>query len=121
MTGGLTKQIMITAGCGCLAAGCATIASGPSKERVVSHSERRSVTPTGREPDHVRLQFRHIYGMPSTFDPELLAADEAMITPGAKVIGVFIGGEARAYPLFLLHKHQIVNHKVGGVYLSVSW
>ncbi len=121
MTGGLIKQIVITAGCGCLAAGCATLASGPSKERVVSHSERRSVTPTGSEPFHDMIQYRARDAKPAIFDPELLAADEPMIAPGTKVIGVFIGGEARAYPLFILNNHQIVNDKVGGVPLSASW
>jgi len=37
------------------------------------------------------------------------------------VIGVFLEGEARAYPVLILNNHQIVNDSVGGIPISASW
>ena len=50
-----------------------------------------------------------------------MSAEDAVIAPGTKVIGVFVGGEARAYPLYILSNHQIVNDRVGGIPISASW
>ncbi len=121
--GGVTGVLLAL--CCCLGvSGCATPA--PSRtlqpaQRMASPSAHEAVTPTGGEPFHDMIQYRAKDAKPAIFNPELLAADEAMIAPGTKVIGVFIGGEARAYPLFILNNHQIVNDKVGGVPLSASW
>jgi len=42
---------------------------------------------------------------------------------GAKdfVVGVEIGGDSRAYPVPTLSHHEIVNEKVGGVPIAVTW
>lgn len=37
------------------------------------------------------------------------------------VIGVFLNGEARAYPIRLLSLHEIVNDTVGGQPIAVTW
>lgn len=37
------------------------------------------------------------------------------------VIGVVIGGEARAYPLSILHVHEIIHDELGGVPIAVTW
>ncbi len=105
--------VLLALCCFMTVAGCSKPAS--------SLSTHEAVTPTGGEPYHDMIQYREKDAKPAIFDPELLAADEAMIAAGTKVIGVFIAGEARAYPLFILNNHQIVNDKVGGVPLSASW
>ena len=38
-----------------------------------------------------------------------------------QVIGVSIGGEHRAYPIYMLSSHEIVNDVVGGVPIAVTW
>lgn len=38
-----------------------------------------------------------------------------------EVIGVYINGEARAYPIRLLSLHEIVNDTVGGLPIAVTW
>ena len=42
---------------------------------------------------------------------------------GAKdlVVGVEIGGTSRAYPVPTLSRHEIVNDKVGGIPIAVTW
>jgi hypothetical protein len=37
------------------------------------------------------------------------------------VIGVYINGDARAYPIRMLSRHEIVNDVVGGEYIAVTW
>ncbi len=37
------------------------------------------------------------------------------------VIGMEIGGDARAYPVATLSRHEIVNDRVGGVPIAVTW
>jgi hypothetical protein len=39
----------------------------------------------------------------------------------ALVVGVEIGGDSRAYPVATLSRHEIVNDKVGGIPLAVTW
>jgi len=41
--------------------------------------------------------------------------------PEEMVIGVEFNGDARAYAVSLLSRHEIVNDTVGGIHLSVTW
>jgi hypothetical protein len=43
-----------------------------------------------------------------------MAADE-------HVLGVALGGQARAYPLGYLSAHEVVNDRVGEVPVAVTW
>lgn len=81
----------------------------------------RNRTATGGEPFHGLIQYRAKDAKQAILDPVLLDPSDAIVAAGTKVIGVFIGGEARAYPLFILNNHQVVNDQVGGTPLSASW
>lgn len=41
--------------------------------------------------------------------------------PDELVIGVEFNGDARAYSVSLLSRHEIVNDTVGGIHLAVTW
>jgi hypothetical protein len=43
------------------------------------------------------------------------------LVPGDRVIGVSIGGQARAYPLRILNWHEVVNDTLGGVPIMVTY
>ncbi len=86
-----------------------------------AHEEETALSPTGAEKYRGLIQYRGKDAKPAIFDPVLLDADDAVIAAGTKVIGVYIGGQARAYPLFMLNNHQVVNDKVAGIPLSASW
>jgi hypothetical protein len=61
-------------------------------------------------------------GIPALTDPEFLAAGDAdYMRPDDVVVGVKIGGEARAYPLRILVWHESVNDTVGGAPIAVSY
>jgi hypothetical protein len=63
-------------------------------------------------------------------EPPTLSREEAeafrlgrskLLVAGDPVIGVVVGGEARAYPIRLLDFHEVVNDTVGDLPLVVSW
>ena len=61
-------------------------------------------------------------GIPSIDSPIFAkATDEQFVSDSDIVIGLEINGEAKAYPLFILVWHEIVNDNVGGVPVSVTY
>lgn len=61
--------------------------------------------------------------IPAIDDPRLVSASEAEFEMDRreKVIGVVINGDARAYPIKILARHEIVNDVVGGEPIAVTW
>lgn len=61
-------------------------------------------------------------GIPPIDDPIFLTVGEATgLADTEPVIGLVVGGEARAYPLRILIWHEIVNDEVGGIPVSVTF
>ncbi len=61
-------------------------------------------------------------GIPSIDDPSLLPVSEVTDLAGTEpVIGLFVHGDARAYPLRILNRHEIVNDVVGHVPVAVTY
>jgi hypothetical protein len=61
-------------------------------------------------------------GIPSIDDPKFAKAeDAAFMSDDDIVIGLEINGDARAYPLFILVWHEIVNDKVGNTPVAVTY
>ena len=62
-------------------------------------------------------------GIPSIDDPSFVSpeAAQAWIEPQEPVIALEIRGEARAYPLQILTFHEIVNDRVNGVPVAVTF
>jgi hypothetical protein len=54
-------------------------------------------------------------------DPAPVAAADAGLDPGDPVVGVVLGGEARAYPLRWLDWHEVANDRLGGRDVAVVW
>ena len=53
--------------------------------------------------------------------PQFVQAEKAKIPDDAWVMGVVINGQARAYSLNLLNRHEVVNDEVGGVKFAAVW
>ncbi len=53
--------------------------------------------------------------------PEFISAAEAELGDDAWVLGVVIDGQARAYSLNLLNRHEIVNDRVGETAFAAVW
>lgn len=61
-------------------------------------------------------------GIPSIDDPRFIPARASQaLEPTEPVIGLEIGGDARAYPLRILTWHEIVNDTVGGTPVAVTY
>lgn len=62
-------------------------------------------------------------GIPPIDDPKFVSVSAASdwVDPREPVIVVSLGGETRAYPLQILTWHEIVNDKIGGVPISVTF
>jgi len=59
--------------------------------------------------------------IPSIDNPRFVPAATAKIPGGAWVLGVLVEGEARAYSLNLLNRHEIVNDRAGGASFAAVW
>ncbi len=60
-------------------------------------------------------------GIPAVFHPRFVPAAAAKIPDGAWVLGVMIDGEARAYSLNLLNRHEVVNDRIGETAFAAVW
>lgn len=61
-------------------------------------------------------------GIPALTNPATVPGiAETHLNPGDRVIGVLLGGEARAYPLRILNWHEIVNDTLGGSPIAVTY
>lgn len=61
-------------------------------------------------------------GIPSIDNPKFAPVSESQFVPDTTfVIGLDINGEKRAYPLFIMVWHEIVNDSVGGVPVAITY
>ena len=60
-------------------------------------------------------------GIPSIDDPTFKPVSEVQLAATVPVISLRINGDARAYPLGILMSHEIVNDRVGGVPVTVTY
>ena len=60
--------------------------------------------------------------IPAILTPSFEAARKVSWLGGKMfVVGVEIGGDSRAYPVPTLSRHEIVNDRVGGIPIAVTW
>lgn len=113
----------------------ALVSLGFAGEReVITEPERRTIPAgPGRKPFDVTrhsIPLNEIRGggpprdgIPALLNPEVDSAQEAdrWLSRNDRVLGVYLNGEARAYPIQLLNWHELVNDEVGGQPILVSW
>ena len=59
--------------------------------------------------------------IPAIDSPEFVPASKAEISPDAWVLGVVMGGQAKAYELNLLTQHEVVNDRMGDQPIAAVW
>ena len=90
----------------------------PAQDRPNGFDLSKSILPAGA----IRAGGPPRDGIRSVDAPGFVSPDEAIEVSGTTVVlGLAVGGEARAYPVHLLEWHQIVNDVVGGVPVVVSY
>jgi hypothetical protein len=61
-------------------------------------------------------------GIPALTNPKYESGGNAdYLRPDEQVLGVFLNGVARAYPIRILSWHEVVNDEFGGEPVLVSW
>ena len=104
-----------------------------STETIPASTESEAVTPL--ETIMVTKGLKHIVpldkirsggppkdGIPSIDDPKFVTVSESQFMSDSDiVVGLEINGEIKAYPLFIMVWHEIVNDKVGGVPVAVTY
>ena len=61
-------------------------------------------------------------GIPAILEPKFIsAAKVAFLSPVDQVIGIEVGGQARAYPIRILNLHEVVNDTVNGIPFAVTF
>jgi hypothetical protein len=55
------------------------------------------------------------------YEPEFVAADQSGYSDSELVMGVEIGDEAKAYPIGLLNRREMVNDEMAGIPYLVTW
>ena len=61
-------------------------------------------------------------GIPAILEPKFLSAGEAdFLDPDDQMIGVQVGGEAKAYPIKILNWHEVVNDTIKGAPIAVTF
>ena len=72
--------------------------------------------------DHITAGGPPRDGIRSVDTPKFAAPDEASwVAANTPVLGVAAGGAARAYPVHLIERHQIVNDVIGGAPVAVTY
>lgn len=94
--------------------------ASPSASAVES-PEPSIPTPTQRDFRIITLLPRD--AIPAIDDPEYYNTQEAdeEYDPEEQVLGIFFDGQARAYSVAKLSRHEIVNDTVGGRAIAVTW
>lgn len=59
--------------------------------------------------------------IPAIKNPEFVSAGNAGLDDNEPVLGIIIDGESRAYSIYLLNHHEIVNDKIGDKAFAVTW
>lgn len=86
---------------------------------------RDNVPPPGQPDPLNRSELNSVLGpdaIPAIDNPSFLPAARAGSIPAkVPIIGVALNGEAHAYPIPLLSSHEIVNDRLGGTDIAVTW
>ena len=114
-TASLLTVTLLVAACGAPAGdSTATVAADPDEAQV-------ELTTTGGEAYHGLLPYRARDAKLALVEPSFVTADEAQLVDGVSVVGVSADGAQRAYPLYVLKNHQVVNDRLGDVPIAASW
>ena len=68
-------------------------------------------------------QLLPVGAIPAIDDPEFVSGEEAdrQMLPEEPVLGVVLDGEFKAYSLWQLDAHEIVNDEIAGTAIAATW
>ena len=78
----------------------------------------------GADTSQIKNEIQYVLprdAIPAIKNPEFVPAEEAGLDDHEPVVGITINGESRAYSLYLLNHHEIVNDRIGNTAFAVTW
>jgi len=104
-------------------------AGGANALRLARRTQQRAIRSKKPPEDDPEADFRkHALAVvardhyPVLFSPEFLTPSQAtQLRSDEPVLGLFLNGQAKAYPISILGRHELVNDTCGGVPLATSW
>ena len=107
------------------ATGSAASPGSPGLTREVQFSPRRpafDLSDATIPVDQIRAGGPPKDGIPALTDPPMItAAEAAYLTPDDRIIGYAEGDDARAYPLRILNYHELINDRVSGKPILITY
>ena len=91
---------------------------------VPAHADEKRAPEVVKTVDgHPLMRLLEPDAIPAINRPDMITAAEAdrFLKEGEPVLGVFDGQRARAYPTWVLDRHEIVNDRLGGVPIAATW
>ena len=76
------------------------------------------------QPQELPSEFKQILprgAIPAISKPKFVPAKQAQIAPESWIMGVYLNGQAKAYSLSLLNRHEVVNDKNGNTAFAAVW
>ena len=100
-----------------------TLSPTPNPSATPTHSPTPTPTITFGLFPHAIVTLLPKDAIPAILEPKFTSPQfaEDQMTDTEQVIGVSINGDARAYPINILSRHEIVNDVVGGKSIAVTW
>lgn len=71
--------------------------------------------------EHNFRQWARFDAIPPVYEPRFAPADEIVLQDNELIMGVTLGGEAKAYPVTTMQFRELVNDELAGVPILVSW
>lgn len=71
--------------------------------------------------DYVFAQLLPFDGILPIYEPEFASASDAPLLDEELVMGLALGGEAKAYPISVLRSREMVNDELAGIPILVTW
>jgi hypothetical protein len=97
----------------------------PDMTRIPEGASTPSPFPTNvREEDAKEYRIPSSLGfdaIPPIYEPRFVPAQESPLLADELVMGVALGGEAKAYPVTVLRSREMVNDEIAGWPVLVSW
>lgn len=84
---------------------------------------REQLVASGYAKDQIRAVPESLVETDNPEQIDLMIKNEHIkfVVPSDLVVGVALGGQVRAYPVRLLNVHEVVNDKVGGQAIAITW
>ncbi len=60
-------------------------------------------------------------GIPPVYDPKFASAADASLLDDELVMGISLGGAAKAYPVTVLRFREMVDDELAGIPILVTW